>query len=453
MDILLFRVSRILFLLLMLGLGLCQSISINAQTMMVQTDVTQFSLSHQEDRVALVIDGTTPLVVDLMSSEILVELTDQAITTPINSVMDASFIMWSGDDERLLTVHDSEVAVWDASTGELLFELEPQLTMPVADDVEGNMTGNFSAAISSDGSRIAVGNWFDAIVSVYDVESGDITHQFVNENNLGPIGVIGIEFSPGDDLLSTWELSAVIRIWNLDTGEKQLDLPGETMAFNSDGRLIATGGGRFSSGVWIWDAYTGETIMETDAPLVAQQLSWSANDALVFGLFSGRRLISDGYIYVGEAIRGWNVATAQEDYTLGLAETFSIGLEPEAEETIIGVGAYHAEGYVLLWNQSNNDVYNRQFSPDDPLHDYDLLTEPIYAFALQSSGNVVYGGFDDEIIIWDTQADEQIARIPTDAQVVQIDYSESENKLIAILETDEMMVIPEDERLESPTNP
>lgn len=427
--------------------------SVMAQAAIFQTNVIDFALSHQQDRIVVVTESGATQVVDLVRGETLTELTADNITTPFSVSWDSSLVKWSSDDTRILTVHDSEIAVWNASTGDLLFELKPQLTMPVADGLEEVASGNFNAAISSDGSLIAVGNRFDAIVSVYEVATGVVVHEFEHQNSLGLVGVWHMVFSPTDDLLGTLGFITPITVWDLISGEKQRDLPGETMAFNSDGSLIATSGGRFRSGVWIWDPTTGELVMETDAALSTQHLVWTKDDKLLFALFSGRRLVSDGYIYVGEAIRGWETVTGQEKYTLGITETFGIGLESDTEDTIIGVGAYHAEGYVLLWNQITNDVYNRQFSPDAATHDYELLTVPIHTFALQTDGSVVYAGLDNEIAVWDTQTGDLSYRIPTDVRVVQIDYSEAENVLLALLETRELLIIPEDELSELPTRP
>jgi WD40 repeat protein len=110
-------------------------------------------------------------------------------------------------------------------------------------------------------------------LKVNDVATGDIVQELQHQNSSGLVGVWNVVFSLTDGFLGTWGFITPITIWDLSSGEKKYELPGETMAFDSDGSLIATSVRRFRSGVWISDTATGESKMDDEAALVAQQVA------------------------------------------------------------------------------------------------------------------------------------------------------------------------------------
>lgn len=76
--------------------------------------------------------------------------------------------------------------------------------------------------------------------------------------------VTQIAFSPDGGILASGHYDGNIRIWDMRTGSEILTIPTgavvESLAFSSDGRLLATGGSFEDNLVRIWDAGNGELL-------------------------------------------------------------------------------------------------------------------------------------------------------------------------------------------------
>lgn len=78
--------------------------------------------------------------------------------------------------------------------------------------------------------------------------------------------VTQIAFSPDGGVLASGHYDGVIRIWDMRTGTEIWNISTgavvESLAFSSDGRLLASGGSFEDSLVRIWDAGNGELLRE-----------------------------------------------------------------------------------------------------------------------------------------------------------------------------------------------
>ena len=158
----------------------------------------------------------------------------------------------------------NEAKVWDARTGALLLDL----TQP-------NMDGGYAigtrvaVAFSPDSKRIIVGgarsmNDLGDDVRIWDVTTGE--RQL--ESKTGHGGVRSVAFSPDGTRFVTGGIDSTAKVFDARTGSLQLDLKGHTgdvnsVAFSPDpgapGRIVTGSGDRT---VRVWDARTGTTLAE-----------------------------------------------------------------------------------------------------------------------------------------------------------------------------------------------
>lgn len=151
----------------------------------------------------------------------------------------------SGDD-------DGVIQAWEVSTGETLLTLTGH---------EGSV---FGVTYSRDGRVLASGGE-DKTVRVWEAGTGQLLR--VLEGHTAP--VLRVTFSPDGRVLASGDAEGQVRLWELSTGQLlyELDAGGSSVAFNRDGRLLATGG----DAVRLWDPTTGRLLHELkgDAVVVA----------------------------------------------------------------------------------------------------------------------------------------------------------------------------------------
>jgi WD40 repeat protein/serine/threonine protein kinase len=161
-------------------------------------------------------------------------------------------LAWRPDGERIATAGSDgrrhTVKVWDARTGELIFQLPtgPEYT---------------AVAFSPDGRRLVTGR-VNGGVQVWDAETGDVVGTLANLD----AEVRAVVFSPGGEQLATTSPPGQVKLWDathLNKGQKarvtlsaQVPKPSVNVAFSPDGQLLATGGERNT--VKIWDLQSGK---------------------------------------------------------------------------------------------------------------------------------------------------------------------------------------------------
>jgi WD40 repeat protein len=187
---------------------------------------------------------------------------------------------------------EGSAKIWNVGTGELLaeFSLENHPNYP-----PGNL-GVFGVAFNPDGTLLATANG-NGKVLIWDVVNKQ------QKTALNEDGVFGVTFSPDGTILATSEYldetdrAAVIRLWDVATGELLLMLKGHTdsvtsITFNPDGRILASAS---SDGtVRLWDVKTGKALAVLDG-VNDSNVAFSLDDTL---LATG-----------GDILRLWGVPT------------------------------------------------------------------------------------------------------------------------------------------------
>lgn len=167
-------------------------------------------------------------------------------TLAINNPTVTGAVRFSPDGKRLLTGGtDGSLTLWDAATGAQVS------TLPVHDQY---LT---TVAFSPDGTQALATSDDDGAVKVVDLASGRQVFSFNS-----PPGTTRAVFSPDGKRLATGGNDALIRVWNLETGQLVLTLRGHTgtvqqLAFSPDGTLLASPS--VDTTVKVWDVRPGAT--------------------------------------------------------------------------------------------------------------------------------------------------------------------------------------------------
>ncbi len=148
---------------------------------------------------------------------------------------------FSPDGTRLVTATGGAIKIWEVATGREL------RTIPVGDSPG-------AIAFSRDGRTVATGGSGD--IKLWDVLSGQQIGLLKGHNSW----VRSLAFSSDGRLLASGSVDQSARLWNIETGQQLRVFTGHTgqvgsVSFSPDGRMLASASGDLT--VKLWDTASG----------------------------------------------------------------------------------------------------------------------------------------------------------------------------------------------------
>lgn len=312
---------------------------------------------------------------------------------------------------RLLPA-DSNLAVWDVGTGEMLLDIDALTPNPTL------------VAISPDGQTALVGS-MEQNVYLFSLDSGALLHTFEGATDW----ISNVAFSPDGRLAVVGTGDGGVLVWNLHTFEQAAYLQvhaGEVIDLDvsADGRQVLTA--------------------SVDGTLIL----WDLLDAGELRRFTGERApvtdlayTPDGKFFLtaaGDDLKLWDLATGKlaRVFRGHTAPVLGLDVSPDGLHAL----SASADGTVRLWDLAagreerrftghNDAVTGAVFTPDGrraistsadrTLIEWDLQSgeivhylighlTPVSSVALHPADPLAVSGAGDGLILWDLESGEQV---------------------------------------------
>lgn len=326
----------------------------------------------------------------------------------------ASIISWSLDGKYIVGAFDDGSRLWDANTGRLLHLFTDHPTQDVTD----NPMPSISAVnISPNGKLLATASQLDSTIMIYNLASNEMIFRLgMNAADGDDDRATELVFSPDSSLLAVQQIVGGVSIWDMKSGTMLYTLPGEVTSFSPNGKMISTGGGRLTSNIWVWASSSGEILHKFVAPLNLVDLQWASDNNRLFGQLNTFALISEGYIYTGEAVREWRLDTNQEVSQFASTKSIKLSAKLEVNEAILGV----SKDDLLVWNRVNDSTYRKPLSSNTPLNTFEITDNHVYSFVISDETGKIIIGYNDKLVIYDIETQHLVDAFPVSSEVRKI---------------------------------
>ena len=208
---------------------------------------------------------------------------------------DVAAIEFDASGKVLVSVGSNSVRTWDTQTGQLLF------------DIPNAHTGNINDVVIESKKEYIVSASGDNSIKIWDLQDGSLVQDFPSEH-LG--AVLSLDIDPAGVRLASVS-DKMLKIWDLSTmkviNSIELDFKPNSVAFSSDGKMLAVGGK--GANFRVFDSNTfqllGELNDEVDEGLSYEMVSiWAVGfkpDANILGVSS-----------IDGIIRFWDTRTFEQ---------------------------------------------------------------------------------------------------------------------------------------------
>jgi len=350
-------------------------------------------------------------------------------------------INFSRDVSRVATAsHDGTAKIWDVASGEEL------LTLQVADAQEE--LGIESVVFTRDGAQVVVvgGTTGSAEMSVWDASTGERLYEFYGHNaflqnvKLSPTGslmatgggdttakvwdlsgvtpralftlyghtdwVNDLAFSPDEKYLATISRDGTAKLWDISpTGSEELltlDSQNDNLnaiAYSPDGTLLAASGNDTTS-TTIWDIATAQPVTTLNHDDVVNYIEFSPDGAVLAAANddSTVRLWEVGSGQEVRLLEGHKDVSEDKHYN-GIAE---LDFSPDGDR----LATAGEDGLVKIWNiETGTELHSLSGHPEG---------NAILAVDFSDDGDLLAAGTNQPsiITIWDSSTGEKLMELP-----------------------------------------
>jgi RNA polymerase sigma factor (sigma-70 family) len=302
-------------------------------------------------------------------------------------------------DGRVLASGSAESAVrlWDTATGK-----------PLGPTTAGHQERVTSVAYSSDGGAILTGSW-DRTIRVWDAATRKERATLAvgtPEEARAPFRAEVKSFTQAPDgkLLAVVQLDGSVRLFELPSGKEVRSLPGHSVAFSPDGRLIAAGGSDAGS-IGLYERATGRLVRELHGHQSRIDLLAFSPDGKTVIAHVGipRPPLPGGFARLGfdpSGVRAWDVATGKQLDTLPDAALINSLTSSSDGRTVVTIGG---EGKTVVLLEAATGGRRAELSGH---------TRMLFPVKLAPDGRTaVSAGVDGTIRLWELPSGKEIGRL------------------------------------------
>ena len=255
---------------------------------------------------------------------------------------------FSADGERFAIMHGGIVRVWSTVPTEMIAEIQYD-------------NGSYVAAFSPNGKYVGIAH-ADRRITVWDVDTATVKHVLP-----GAAWNRAITFSSDSRLVAAVTFSGLIRVWEVETGEKIAELDERDVGsgfsgfgairFSPNGKWFATSGRR-AIAVWETQGFTLHHVIEgvNSTNSYLNSLEFSPDSRWIAG-------------YTGEPeykIQFWNIETEEVDLELPTGSTYTVGFSPDSRWFTTSVYGPDKGIYtpgIQIWDTETGQMISELFSP------------------------------------------------------------------------------------------
>jgi len=302
-----------------------------------------------EPRLTLSRDGETVIAVADRSANVgRWEVSTGKLIDRFEGYAYSSMIGFSANGERFTTMSWGIARVWDAVTTEIIAEMQYD-------------NGSYVVALSPNGKYIAITH-ADRRITVWDVDTATVKHVLP-----GAAWNRALTFSSDSRLVAAVTYSSLIRVWDVETGEKIRELAARDVGsgfssfgpirFSPDGKWFAASVG---NKIVIWET-EGFTLRHVIQGLSATNRYFNS---LEFSPDS--RWIAGDTGRLEYKIQFWNIETEEVDLELPTGLAITVGFSPDGKwftTNIFGTDGSTYAPAVQIWDTETGQLFLELSSP------------------------------------------------------------------------------------------
>jgi WD40 repeat protein len=265
-------------------------------------------------------------------------------------------------------------------------------------------------ALSPDGERVVIGNFYEDVARVYDVATGEEILVLPGHR----YSVNAVSWSPDGRWIATASRDPFVRVWNAETAELEARLSGHTgevitVDWGPDSRRLVSGGSDGTARVWEVDEVEGREVFT----LAAQQ-----TQAATLAAFSpdGEQVLT-GDVGIG-AVQIWDLSLQGDAEVMNLPTD---NLAPVDVDTLPDgrIVASDRDGSVSVWRTEG--THQATIGPGGG------SSEPVWRIAASPEGGRIatVRNFSGVLSAWDFSTGDRVFEVDAypSGEVSSIDWS------------------------------